>query len=77
MLFRSDFTHKDLPDCDVMVAAFESSGFIVEARGIVRLPWLEDEMLAHFKDSDVSFPRQAAFWSRTGWSQYLVLRRAD
>ena len=75
--FDDDFTHRDLPDCDVMVEAFESNGFIIEARGIVRLPWLEEEMLAHFKTSDVSFPRQAAFWSRTGWSQYLVVRRAD
>jgi SAM-dependent methyltransferase len=75
--FNDDSTHRQLPDGDVMVAAFEAAGFVIETRGIVRLPWLEDEMLAHFKDSDVRFPRQAAFWSRTGWSQYLVIRRAQ
>jgi SAM-dependent methyltransferase len=75
--FDDDPTHRELPDCAVMIEAFESSGFLVETRGIVRLPWLEDEMLAHFKDSEVRFPRQAAFWSLTGWSQYLVVRRAQ
>ena len=34
-------------------------------------------MLAHFRDDTDPFPRQAAFWSRTGWSQYLLLRQPD
>lgn len=75
--FDDDHTHRELPDCDAMVAAFEAAGFAVEARGIVRLPWLEEEMLGHFRDGDDGFPRQAAFWSRTGWSQYLILRAGE
>lgn len=73
--FNDDCTHRKLPDADAMVAAFIAHGFIVETRGIVRMPWLEDEMMAHFRDADDGFPRQAAFWSYTGWSQYLVIRR--
>ena len=75
--FDDDHTHRELPDSDVMIKAFNSCGFVVETQGIVRLPWLEDEMLAHFRDAEDGFSRQAAFWSRTGWSQYLVVRRGD
>ena len=73
--FHDDATHRDLPDGDAIQAACVARGFTIEARGVVRLPWLEDEMLAHFRDDADGFPRQAAFWSRTGWSQYLVLQR--
>lgn len=75
--FDDDCTHNELPDCDAMIAALVSRGFVIETRGTVRLPWLEDEMLAHFRDAVDGFPRQAAFWSWTEWSQYLVVRRGD
>jgi SAM-dependent methyltransferase len=70
--FDDDDTHQVLPDGDAIVEAMRDSGFTIESRGIVRLPWLEDEMLAHFKDSADGFYRQAAFWSHTGWCQYVV-----
>lgn len=72
--FHDDATHRDLPSRPEMIAAFEDAGFVVETQGIVRLPWLEDEMLAHFRDSQDEFPRQAAFWSYSGWSQYLIIQ---
>jgi SAM-dependent methyltransferase len=74
--FDDDHTHRDLPDCDAIIAAAQERDLVVEGKGIVRLPWLEDEMLAHFRDADDGFPRQAAFWSYSGWSQYLVMRLA-
>lgn len=73
--FDDDHTHRDLPDGDAITAALVAAGLQVEARGTVRLPWLEEEMLAHFRDDADGFPRQAAFWSRTGWSQYIVVER--
>ena len=74
--FDDDRTHRDLPDADAIVDAMHAAGLVLETRGIVRLPWLEDEILAHHKDDEAGFGRQAAFWSMTGWSQYLVARRA-
>jgi len=71
--FDDDDTHRELPDADEIVATCDAQGLGLEARGIVRIPWLEDEMLAHFRDAPDRFPAQAAFWSWSGWSQYLVL----
>jgi SAM-dependent methyltransferase len=73
--FDDDHTHRGLPDRDAMIESMLENGFRIEAQGLVRLPWLEDEMLAHFRDADDGFSRQAAFWSYTGWSQYLVVER--
>lgn len=73
--FDDDRTHRALPDADAIVAAVLDAGLVLETRGTVRLPWLEDEILAHYKDDEAGFGRQAAFWSMTGWSQYLVVRR--
>jgi SAM-dependent methyltransferase len=74
--FDDDATHRALPDRAAMIAAFEAHGFRIEAQGLVRLPWLEDEMIATFRDADDVFPLQAAFWSYTAWSQYLVIEAA-
>lgn len=73
--FDDDGTHRRLPDRDAMAKALRRNGFRIEAAGIIRLPWLEEELLAHFKDAEDGFPRQAAFWSYTGWSQYIVAER--
>lgn len=70
--FDDDGTHQVLPDGDVIADALRNSGFAIESRGIIRLPWLEDELLGHHKDAEDGFYRQAAFWSYTGWSQYII-----
>jgi SAM-dependent methyltransferase len=74
--FDDDGTHRELPDRDAVIDSLKILGFSVDTQGIVRLPWLEDEMLAHFKKSDDGFARQAAFWSYAGWSQYLVITKS-
>ncbi len=73
--FDDDHTHHTLPDGDEVVGGFEANGFSIATRGTIRLPWLEDEMLAHSRDDEDGFPRQAAFWSYTGWSQYIIAER--
>ena len=74
--FDDDRTHRRLPDRDAMIRALRRNGFRIEVAGIIRLQWLEEDQLAHFRDADDGFPRQAAFWSYTGWSQYIIAERA-
>ena len=73
--FDDDCTHQHLPDRDAVAAHAVRAGLRVSASGRIRLPWLEDELLASFRDAPDRFPAQAAFWSWTQWSQYLVLER--
>ena len=73
--FDDDCTHQHLPDRDAVAMRAMQAGLGVAASGSIRLPWLEDELLASFRDAPDRFPAQAAFWSWTQWSQYLVLER--
>ena len=71
--FDDDDTHQRLPRMEEIIESMRSAGLRSETQGTVRLPWLEDEMMAGAVDD--AFNRQAAFWSATGWSQYLIVNR--
>lgn len=74
--FDDDATHhRSLPDRQAFEAAASVLDLAVITAGIVRLPWLEHQLLANFRDDKERFPVQAAFWSWTGWSQYLVIEK--
>jgi hypothetical protein len=75
--FQDDCTHRDLPQRQVLIDGARASGLVVDTEGTISLPWLEDEMLAQFARHEDGFARQAAFWSRTLWSQYLIIRQPD
>ena len=72
--YQDDATHGDLPDRAAICEAFSANGFEVEQVGIVHLPWIEEQLMANLRDSKDEFPRQAAFWSMTRWSQFVVAR---
>lgn len=73
--FDDDNTHQALPDRKQIENAIAVAGMHLVATGLVHLPWLEDELMAHFRDAGDRFPAQAAFWSWTRWSQYLVFEK--
>lgn len=75
--FDDDCTHKVLPTRDAVVAGLERAGFDIEQQGIVRMPWIEEQLMANFRDSKDGFCRQAAFWLMTGWSQFVIAVRKD
>lgn len=70
--FDDDSTHQALPDRGSFEQALVRAGLQVEQAGIIRLPWLEEELMANFRDSPDPFMRQAAFWSWTGWSKFVI-----
>lgn len=73
--FDDDPTHQALPERETIVRLASEAGFKIETSGIVRLPWFEEELMAHFRDAADRFPSQAAFWSWSGWCQYLILEK--
>lgn len=72
--YHDDATHGELPGRGTVCKSFSENGFEVEQVGIIHLPWIEDQLMANLRDSDDAFPRQAAFWSMSRWSQFVVAR---
>jgi len=74
--FADDHTHLAIPAMADVCQAFRHNGYTVAATGLVRLPFLEEELLAHFLGGEEDkYAIQLAYWSKTGWAQYLVAER--
>lgn len=73
--FDDDDTHQVLPDRDSFIEHAIAANFLIQKQGTIRIHSIEDDLMFHFKDAQDHFPAQAAYWSWTGWSQFLVLRR--
>jgi hypothetical protein len=75
--YRDDLTHGDLPERETVLSYLVQAGFFIEQTGVIRFPFIEEELLAHFAHNDRdAFGRQSAFWSKTYWSQYIVAAKA-
>lgn len=71
--YDDDCTHqRGIPDRGLICSALRDRGLQIEQEGLIRLPWIEEQLMAKFKNSDDPFPRQAAYWSKTKWSQFVV-----
>ncbi len=73
--FHDDATHREVPSREALAAALAPAGYAVEGSGFVRLPYWEEELLAHAVRTRDAVEMCAAYWSHTSWSQYLVLAR--
>lgn len=74
--YHDDGTHGSLPDREAFCAALLANGLEIEQQGIIHLPWIEEQLMATLRDAEDGFPRQAAFWSMTRWSQFVIARRS-
>lgn len=76
--YEDDNTHQhSIPDRGQICSALRSAGLEIEHEGLIRLPWIEEELMANHRDADDPFPRQAAFWSKTGWSQFVIATKPN
>jgi SAM-dependent methyltransferase len=74
--FDDDDTHRAaLPERSALCNRLSEQGFEVEQEGMIRMPWIEHQLMATLRDSQDAFPRQAAFWLMTGWSQFVIAAR--
>ncbi len=74
--FYDDNTHLKPLTMAFVANAVATVGLTVEQQGRIRLPMVEEELLAHYalKPED-PYSIQFAFWSRTGWCQYVLGRK--
>lgn len=76
--FHDDGTHRQLPERAQLLAELERGNWLIDQQGIVKLPFFEDELLAHYggKRPD-PVAKLMAFWSKTRWAQYIIASRPD
>ena len=71
--YFDDATHRaERPASADVRAALVAAGLRIEASGIVQTPWLQDHLMAMGKLADDRVHRTLAYWSFTGWTQYIV-----
>ena len=76
--FKDDNTHNRLPDRQAIVNRLEEAALLIDQQGVIKLPFFEEELLAHCATSgDDPVMKLAAFWSKTRWAQYVIASRAD
>jgi SAM-dependent methyltransferase len=74
--YFDDATHRaELPAAADVQAALIGAGLQIEATGIVQTPWLQDHLMAIGKLTNDRVHRTMAYWSFTGWTQYIVAGR--
>jgi SAM-dependent methyltransferase len=74
--YFDDATHRgELPAAAEVEAALIAAGLQIETTGIVQTPWLQGHLMAIGKLTDDRVHRTMAYWSFTGWTQYIVARR--
>jgi hypothetical protein len=74
--YFDDATHRsELPPAPVVQAALVAAGLQIEATGITQTLWLQDHLMALGKLTNDRVHRTMAYWSFTGWTQYLVAGR--
>jgi len=74
--YLDDATHRpDMPTTSAVHGALNSAGLRIEESGVVRVPFFEDHMMAIGKANNDIVSRTLAYWSFTGWCQYVIAGR--
>jgi len=74
--YFDDSTHRpELPQTNAVINVLRDAGLMIDETRTVRLPFLQDHLMAMGKTQDDIVPRTLAYWSFTGWCQYVIARR--
>jgi len=75
--YDDDGTHRTVPpDRAAVVAELASCGLSVVEAGIARVPYIDQQLAIHARRSGDITSMTLAYWSHTGWCQYLVAEAA-
>jgi SAM-dependent methyltransferase len=74
--YHDDLTHRLKPPLleDVIGAM---SGLEVVQRGVVTVPWIDQQMAIHARREGNATNMIMAYWSHTGWCQYIWAREGE
>ena len=72
--YFDDATHRStIPDVDAITAALTGAG--LRENGIASVPFVDQEVAIHAARGRDIVSLTLAYWSMTGWCQYLVAER--
>ena len=71
--YFDDATHRPVvPDIEAVRATIIKSGLTIRESGIVGVPFVDQELAIHAARARDTVNLTIAYWSMTGWCQYLV-----
>jgi SAM-dependent methyltransferase len=74
--YHDDGTHRtEPPMLQDVLATLASEGLSVTRQGIVRVPMVDQQLAIHARRTDDIVSMTLAYWSLTGWCQYVVAER--
>jgi SAM-dependent methyltransferase len=74
--YFDDATHRPvIPDFDAVCAAIVTAGLTVRESGTVAVPLIDQEVAIHAAKVRDTVNLTLAYWSMTGWCQYLIADR--
>jgi SAM-dependent methyltransferase len=74
--YYDDSTHRhSIPDFDAVLAATRACGLSLQESGTVCVPFVDQELAINAAASGDTVSLTLAYWSLTGWCQYLVASR--
>lgn len=74
--YFDDHTHRaPVPDRAVMQSVISAEGLEIESWGIASVPCIDGELASVSRARRARVEATLAYWSYTGWCQYLVARR--
>ena len=74
--FFDDSTNRSIPERASIISLTNINSLHVEQLGVVRIPYFEEEVLAHFWSNNRDRPAvQLAFWSHYRWAQYIIAQK--
>jgi SAM-dependent methyltransferase len=74
--YYCDKTHKkEVPSFDLISQTLKSNGFEIRETGIASVPFVDQELAIHSANGADITSATLAYWSHTGWCQYLIANR--
>ncbi|HUK08241.1 MAG TPA: class I SAM-dependent methyltransferase [Stellaceae bacterium] len=75
--YHDDMTHQRAPpDAEDVASVLRDSGHVIVERGFVRVPFFDRQLAIHARRVPDTVSMTLAYWSYTGWCQYLVSETA-
>ncbi|GAA5077260.1 hypothetical protein [Lysobacter panacisoli] len=74
--YHCDKTHKEeVPSFDLIAQTLKLHGLEIRETGIASVPFVDQELAIHSANGADIVSATLAYWSHTGWCQYLIANR--